>query len=80
MPLVSGENMRLFAASRSPSKARQEPGTVLQVKHQTGQHSLWIGKAGAEIGVEELALEHYAASGFRGYVASGLMLWLLGAS
>ena len=75
-PLVSGENLRLFTASRSPFETHRESKKVPQVRHQTGQHSLWLGKTGAEIGVEEFALEHYATLGFRGYVISDLVLSL----
>ncbi len=33
-----------------------------------GTHSMWVGKKGATIRVEEFALEHYEDLGFRGYV------------
>ncbi|KAF9513418.1 hypothetical protein BS47DRAFT_1393281 [Hydnum rufescens UP504] len=59
-----------FATSRSPFEAHRESEMVHPVGPQTGQHSLWVGM-NEEVGVEELALEHYATLGFRGFHSEG---------
>ncbi|KAF8310540.1 hypothetical protein DL93DRAFT_1584990 [Clavulina sp. PMI_390] len=60
--------------SRSPSLSRSNSDPIKQkMKGQVGTHSLWrstIGE-GEEIGVEEVALEHYATLGFKGLHSEG---------
>ena len=61
----------LFFASPSSSETLTEEEAVSKVLgwgHAAGHHSVWAGKNGAEVGVEELALEHYERLGYRGYV------------
>ncbi|KAF8337884.1 VRR-NUC domain-containing protein [Cantharellus anzutake] len=72
-PLAPGQNTLLSVlvqrrASRTPL-GRPEKTNII------GTHSLWVGKNGSTVRVEQLALEHYETLGYRGYHSEGRIIY-----
>lgn len=64
-PITSFFSAHGASRSRSPSLSRQYSDEKVK-RGPVGVHSVWLSKDGVEIGVEEVALEHYATMDYRG--------------
>jgi hypothetical protein len=57
-----------FERAKSTVDSEPRAQSVGSTTKKSGMKSVWEGNSGDHVSVEQLALEHYEALGFKGYV------------